>query len=78
MCAEFKMYNHPILLSKRQIEDSLIQYDPIHLTTIDFEHIHLFPFVNQIYEMKAFLELLMMLVAIYYVISKIFNFLKWN
>ena len=79
MCAELKMNNQIILFSKQEIEDSLIQYDPIYLTTIDFDHpIHLLHQVNTMEEIKYIFGIIASLISIYYFAVEIFNHLKRN
>ena len=79
MCAELKMNNQVILLSKQEIEDSLFQYNPIHLTTIDFDHpIHLLQHVNTIEEIQYIFGIISSLIGIYYFVVEIFNHLKRN
>lgn len=77
MCAQLKMNNQIILLSKQEIEDSLFQYNPIYLTTIDFDHpIHLLHRVNTIEEIQYIFGIMVSLLSIYYFIKEIFNVFK--
>jgi|UniRef100_A0A6C0CY14 hypothetical protein len=77
MCAELKMNNQLILLSKQQIEDSLLPYNPIHLTTIDFDHpIHLLHQVNTMEELQYIFGIIASVISIYYFAVEIFNHLK--
>ena len=79
MCAQLKMNNQIILLSKQEIEDSLFQYNPIYLTTIDFDHpIHLLHHVNTIEEIQYIFGIMVSLFSIYYFIKEIFNVFKQN
>jgi hypothetical protein len=79
MCSQLKMNNQVILLSKQEIEDSLIQYNPIYLTTIDFDHpIHLLQHVNTIEEIQYIFGIISSLIGIYYFVVEIFNHLKRN
>ena len=79
MCAELKMNNQLILLSKQQIEDSLFPYNPIHLTTIDFDHpIHLLHQVNTMEELQYIFGIIASVISIYYFVVEIFNHLKQN
>ena len=42
MCvSSLKMYNTPLVFNKDEIDDSLIDYNPIHFTMIDFDYLHL-------------------------------------
>jgi hypothetical protein len=41
MCASVKMYNHDFILKKNFVEESLIDYNPIHFTMIDFNNLEL-------------------------------------
>lgn len=79
MCAQIKMYNHQILLSKEEIENHLIDYNPIHFTTIDFDHqIHLLQQLNYMEEIKYIIGIIMSLGGIYYFASEIFKSLNRN
>ena len=79
MCAELKMNNQLILLSKQEIEDSLIEYDPIYLTTIDFDHpIHLLHQVNTMEEIKYIIGIIMSLASIYYFVTEIVKAIHRN
>ena len=79
MCAEIKMYNHQILLSKEEIENHLIDYNPIHFTTIDFDHqIHLLRQLDAMEEIKYIIGIIMSLASIYYFVTEIFKTLNRN
>jgi hypothetical protein len=79
MCASIKMYNHYTLLSREQIEDSLIQYNPIHLNTIEFDHaFHVIQQINTIEEIQYVLGIIGSIIGIYYFVVEIFTSLKQN
>ena len=79
MCAQIKMYNHQLLLSKEEIENHLIDYNPIHFTTIDFDHpIHLLHQVNTMEEIKYIFGIMVSLISIYYFVTEIVKTLNRN
>ena len=79
MCASIKMYNHYTLLSREQIEDSLIEYNPIHLTTIEFDHaFHFIQQINTMEEIQYVLGIIGSIIGIYYFVVEIFTYLKQN
>ena len=79
MCQSIKMNNQLILLSKQEIEDSLIQYNPIHLTTIEFDHaFHFIQQINTMEEIQYVLGIMGSIIGIYYFAVEIFNHLKRN
>ena len=75
MCVTLKMNNYQVL-SKSEIADSLIEYNPIHLTMVDFEFMHL---VNDIHHQTNFenfqyiLGIIMSLYGIYYFVNGIID-----
>lgn len=79
MCASIKMYNHYTLLSREQIEDSLIEYNPIHFTTIEFDHaFHFIQQINTMEEIQYILGIMGSIIGIYYFVVEIFTTLKQN
>ena len=79
MCAEIKMYNHQILLSKEEIENHLIDYNTFHLTTIDFDHqIHLLRQIDTMEEIKYIIGIIMSLASIYYFVTEIIKAIHRN
>jgi len=66
-----------MILSKEQIEDSLIDYNPIHITTINFDYLHLVNDINNMTIMTSDFEYIfgsiMSLVAIYYFVVNIIS-----
>ena len=45
MCHIYK----PDLISQKEIDDSLLNYDPYHLTMFDMDNVHLFNNIQQIH-----------------------------
>lgn len=79
MCSEIKMYNQQLQLSKEEIENNLIDYNIIHLTTIAFDdQIHLLQQFDIIEEMKYIIGIIMSLASIYYFVSEIFKTVNKN
>ena len=80
MCHSYKM-NEYTIISKEAVEESLMEYNPIHLDTIDFDYLHLVNEINPMYditdEFKYILGSIMSLMGIYYfaanIISSIYN-----
>jgi hypothetical protein len=47
MCASVKMYNSDFILKRDYIEESLIDYNPIHFTMTEFDYLHLMGNIQQ-------------------------------
>lgn len=80
MCHSYKM-NEYTIISKEAVEESLMEYNPIHLNMIDFDYLHLVNEINPLFyitdEFKYILGSIMSLMSIYYfsanIISSIYN-----
>ena len=81
MCHSYKM-NEYTIISKEAVEESLMEYNPIHLDTIDFDHLHLINEINSVHnnitdDFKYILGSIMTLMGIYYfatdIIRSIYN-----
>ncbi len=80
MCTELKMINQVILLSNQQIEESLFDYNILHLNSIDFDHhidfdhpIYLLQHINTIKEIQYIYAILLGLIGIYYFVIEIYK-----
>jgi hypothetical protein len=66
-----------MILSKEQIEDSLIDYNPIHITNINFDYLHLVNDINNMTIMTSDFEYIfgyiVYLITLYYFVFNIIN-----
>ena len=67
MCTSVKMYNDNFILKKEYIEESLMDYNPIHFTMIDFDYLYLVENIQQatITYFETIQHLLSILISIY-------------
>ena len=76
MCHIYRRYDSVFIL-KEEVEESLIDYNPTHLNTINFDHLHLINEINLVHDItddfKYILGSVMSLVAIYYFVVNIIS-----
>lgn len=76
MCHSYKM-NEYTIISKEAVDESLIDYNPIHLNMVDFDYLHLINEINLEHDItddfKYIFGSIMSLVAIYYFVVNIIS-----
>ena len=76
MCHAYRRYDS-VLILKEEIEESLMDYNPTHLNTINFDYLHLINEINLEHDItddfKYIFGSIMSLVAIYYFVVNIIS-----
>ena len=77
MCHAYRRYDS-VLILKEEVEESLMDYNPTHLNTINFDYLHLINEINSVHnnitdDFKYLFGSFMSLVAIYYFVVNIIS-----
>lgn len=76
MCHIYRTYDS-VLILKEEVEESLMDYNPTHLNTINFDYLHLINEINLVHDItddfKYILGSVMYLIGIYYFIVNIIS-----
>lgn len=41
MCNSIKMYKQTLIFNKEDLDESMVDYNPLHFTLVDFDYLHL-------------------------------------
>ena len=81
MCCSIKMFRKPFIFNKDELEleESMIEYNPIHFTMVDFDYLNLNDDINDINDIndmkddyKHICGIIISLIGIYYLIYNSF------
>jgi hypothetical protein len=75
MCSSIKMFRKPFIFNKDELEleESMIEYNPIHFTMVDFDYLHLNNDMNNMKDdYKHICGIIISLIGIYYLIYNSF------
>jgi len=72
MCVSIKMNRKSIIFNRDALEESMIEYNPIHFATVDFDYLHLVENINNIHNITDdcihICGIIISLIGIYYLI----------